>query len=54
MVNGVIYDYEAPQGVALTYEGDSGDWDTVALPDVGNWLVHLSRPEPVVSARGAG
>lgn len=42
---GVIYDYEAPQGVALTYTADSGGSAVVALPDCGNWLVHLAHPE---------
>lgn len=45
VVDGVIFDYEAPQGVAVTYTADSGGSDTVAMPDVDNWLIHLSRPE---------
>lgn len=44
VTGGVIYDYEAPQGVALTYTADTGGTARVGMPDVGNWLVHLSQP----------
>lgn len=41
---GICYDYEAPQGVPLTYHV-SIESATVVMPDVGPWLVHLTRPE---------
>ena len=43
-VAGVIFDYEAPQEVPVTYSDGIND-EIVVMPNVGNWLIHLTKPE---------
>lgn len=41
---GVIYDYECPQEVPVTYAAGAATV-AVEMPNVGDWLVHLTQPE---------
>jgi hypothetical protein len=45
IVGGVIYDYECPQEMPVTYSDGDGLDVTVELPNVGDWLIHLGTPE---------
>lgn len=45
VADGVIYDYECPQQTPVTYDDGLAVSETVELPDLGDWLIHLGTPE---------
>lgn len=45
VVAGTAYDYECPQETPVTFTDGVSTSPLVALPDCGDWLVHLSAPE---------
>ena len=54
---GVLFDYECPQETSVTYTDGLAESDEVEIPNVGEWLIHLGRPElsqQVVFARLPG